>query len=78
MIKELSCLNSFQRKMFFEKLDRNITGPYISKPIEVTSQIQLKYTIVKDPNILKESFVNRVKKKSKLQSEILCLNFRIQ
>ena len=46
--------------MFFEKLDRNITGPYISKPIEVMPQVQLKYTIVKDPNVLKESFVHSV------------------
>ena len=38
---------------FFEKLDHNITVPYISKPIEVMPQVQLKYTIVKDPNILK-------------------------
>ena len=29
-------------KKLFEKLDRNITVPHISKPIEVMSQVQLK------------------------------------
>ena len=49
-------------KHIFEKLDPNITVPLISKPLEDMSRFQLKYTIIKDPNILKESVVHRVKK----------------
>ena len=49
-------------KVVLEKVDCNKTVPQISKQIEVMSQVQLKYTIVKYPNILKKSFFNRVKK----------------
>ena len=49
-------------KVVLEKVECNKTVPQISKQIEVMSQVQLKYTIVKYPNILKKSFFNRVKK----------------
>ena len=58
-------------KNVFEKLDYNIIVPYISKILENMSQVKFKDTIVKDTNILKVSFVHRVKKKLKLQSDIL-------
>ena len=41
---------------------RNVTIPHIEKPIKVVSQVLLKYTIVKYPNIFKDSSVNRVTK----------------
>ena len=47
-------------KHVFEKLDPNITIPLIAKPLEDMSRFQLKYTIIKDPNILKELIVHRV------------------
>ena len=56
-----------------EKIDYNITLPYISSILEGMSKVKVKASIVDDPNILKVSFVHRVKK-LKLQSDILCLN----
>ena len=65
-----------------EKIDSKITLPYISSIIEGMSKgkakpsiivDQVKASIVDDPNILKVSFVHRVKK-LKLQLDILCLN----
>ena len=56
-----------------EKLDSSITVLYISRILENMSQVKLKDTIVKNRNILKVSFVHRVKK-LKLQSDILRLN----
>ena len=56
-----------------EKLDSSITVLYISRILENMSQVKLKDTIVKNRNILKVSFVHRVKK-LKLQSDIFWLN----
>ena len=45
-----------------EKIDYNITLPYISSILEGMSKVKVKASIVDDPNILKVSSVYRVKK----------------
>ena len=49
-------------QLILEKVDRNITVPHTEKPIKVVYQVPLKYIIVKDPNIFKDLFINRVNK----------------
>ena len=45
-----------------EKIDYNITLPYISSILKGMSKVKVKDSIVDDHNILKVSFVHRVKK----------------
>ena len=53
-----------------KKIDSNITVSYISSILESMSKVKVKDTLVEDPNILKVSFVHRVKE-LKLQSDIV-------
>ena len=48
-------------KNISEKIDYNITVPYISSILENMSKVKGNDTSIKDPNILKISFVHRVK-----------------
>ena len=50
-------------KNISEKIDSDITLSYISSILEGMSKVKVKASIVDDPNILKVSFVHRVKKK---------------
>ena len=47
-------------KNISEKIDYNITVPYISSILEGMSKVKVKAPIGNDPNLFKVSFVHRI------------------